>query len=142
MKTKKILFAVGFSVIQIVLLLFWAIVLIETICPVYKWPSALGLVPQNITVCAPERVESFLTPSSEKCNNQKFTYANSLISSCFVTEYNLSAPPQHRVLQNSRNTFVYELYSDEQPHIWRVSVYFGVENSFDIFVDETAGGTE
>ncbi len=139
MKKKKIGCIIGCSILQMVLLVFWAIIFIETVFPIYKWSSPLGLAPQNITVYSPKRVETFLTTTSEKCNNQKFTDANSQILTAFVLEYNLIEAPQHKVLQSTRNTFVYELYADGQPQTWRVSVYFGPENSFDIFVDETGG---
>ncbi|MGN0555062.1 MAG: hypothetical protein ACI4K6_05505 [Candidatus Fimenecus sp.] len=143
MKKKKIALAICSILLQIILLFFWAMVLIETVCPIYRLTYTLGVVApnigSNITVSAPQRVETFLTPSAEKANNQQFAAQSCSVQSTFVTTYHLQTAPQYTVLEKSRDVLVYELSSEEQPQKWIVTTYFGAENAFDMSVTEIGG---
>lgn len=143
MKAKKIVLAVVSILLQLVLLFFWAVLLIETVCPMYRWSYSMGIIGANIgenmVVYAPQRVETFLTPSAEKLNNRNFSEQSIMVQSTFVYTYQLQSAPQYKILQKNHNTLVYELSSEEQPQKWIVSVYFGAENAFDISVTEVGG---
>lgn len=129
--------------IQLVLLFFWAMLLIETVCPIYRWSYSMGVIGANIgenmVVYAPQRVETFLTPSAEKLNNRNFSEQSIMVQNTFVCTYQLQSAPQYKILQKNHNTLIYELSSEEQPQKWIVSVYFGAENAFDISITEAGG---
>lgn len=69
-KTALTLFAVA---AQAVLLVFWAMLIIETVCPIYKLSDSTAIVGRDITVYAPVRVETVMTCSATIRNSQRQT---------------------------------------------------------------------
>lgn len=130
-KTALTLFAVA---AQAVLLVFWAMLIIETVCPIYRLSASMAIVGRDITVYAPVRVETVMTCSAEKVNNQNFTKANTQILTSFVDRYNLTKAPDYTVLEKNKNSYVYELSSSETEEKWTVTCTIGEENAFDISV--------
>lgn len=130
-KTALTLFAVA---AQAVLLVFWAMLIIETVCPIYRLSASMAIVGRDITVYAPVRVETVMTCSAEKVNNQNFTKANTQILTSFVDRYNLTKAPDYTVLEKNKNSYVYELSSSETEEKWTVTCTIGKENAFDISV--------
>ena len=130
-KTALTLFAVA---AQAVLLVFWAMLIIETVYPIYRLSASMAIVGRDITVYAPVRVETVMTCSAEKVNNQNFTKANTQILTSFVDRYNLTKAPDYTVLEKNKNSYVYELSSSETEEKWTVTCTIGEENAFDISV--------
>lgn len=130
-KTALTLFAVA---VQAILLVFWAMLIIETVCPIYRLSASMAIVGRDITVYAPVRVETVMTCSAEKVNNQNFTKANTQILTSFVDRYNLTKAPDYTILEKNKNSYVYELSSSETEEKWTVTCTIGEENAFDISV--------
>lgn len=99
MKKKKTALTIFAVVAQAVLLVFQAMLIIETVCPIYKLSDSTAIVGRDITVYAPVRVETVMTCSAEKVNNQNFTKANAQILASFVNRYNLTKAPDYTVLE-------------------------------------------
>ena len=138
MKKKKTALTIFAVVAQAVLLVFWAMLIIETVCPIYRLSDSTAIVGRDITVYAPVRVETVMTCSAEKVNNQNFTKANAQILSSFVNRYNLTKAPDYTVLEKNKNSYVYELSSSEAGEKWTVTCSIGEENAFDISVSGCA----
>lgn len=134
MKKKKTALTIFAVVAQAVLLAFWAMLIIETVCPIYRLSASMAIVGRDITVYAPVRVETVMTCSAEKVNNQNFTKANTQILTSFVDRYNLTKAPDYTVLEKNKNSYVYELSSSETEEKWTVTCTIGEENAFDISV--------
>lgn len=134
MKKKKTALTIFAVAAQAVLLVFWAMLIIETICPIYRLSASMAIVGRDITVYAPVRVETVMTCSAEKVNNQNFTKANTQILTSFVDRYNLTKAPDYTVLEKNKNSYVYELSSSETEEKWTVTCTIGEENAFDISV--------
>ncbi len=130
-KTALTLFAVA---AQAILLVFWAMLIIETVCPIYRLSEPTAIVGRDITVYSPVRVETAMTCSAEKVNNQNFTKANTQILTSFVNRYNLTKAPDYTVLEKNKNSYIYELSSSETGEKWTVTCSMGEENAFDITV--------
>ena len=112
--------------------------IIETVCPIYRLSASMAIVGRDITVYAPVRVETVMTCSAEKVNNQNFTKANAQILASFVNRYNLTKAPDYTVLEKNKNSYVYELSSSETGEKWTVTCSIGEENAFDISVSGCA----
>lgn len=134
MKKKKTALTIFAVVAQAVLIVFWAMLIIETVCPIYRLSASMAIVGRDITVYAPVRVETVMTCSAEKVNNQNFTKANTQILTSFVDRYNLTKAPDYTVLEKNKNSYVYELSSSETEEKWTVTCTIGEENAFDISV--------
>lgn len=134
MKKKKTALTIFAVVAQAVLLVFWAMLIIETVCPIYRLSASMAIVGRDITVYAPVRVETVMTCSAEKVNNRNFTKANAQILTSFVNRYNLTKAPDYTVLEKNKNSYVYELSSSEMGEKWTVTCSIGEENAFDISV--------
>lgn len=134
MKKKKTALTIFAVVAQAVLLVFWAMLIIETVYPIYRLSEPTAIVGRDITVYAPVRVETVMTCSAEKVNNQNFTKANTQILTSFVDRYNLTKAPDYTVLEKNKNSYVYELSSSETGEKWTVTCSIGEENAFDITV--------
>ncbi len=134
MKKKKTALTIFAVAAQAVLLVFWAMLIIETVCPIYRLSASMAIVGRDITVYAPVRVETVMTCSAEKVNNQNFTKANTQILTSFVDRYNLTKAPDYTVLEKNKNSYVYELSSSETEEKWTVTCTIGEENAFDISV--------
>lgn len=134
MKKKKTALTIFAVVAQAVLLVFWAMLIIETVCPIYRLSDSTAIVGRDITVYAPVRVETAMTCSAEKVNNRNFTKANAQILTSFVNRYNLTKAPDYTVLEKNKNSYVYELSSSEMGEKWTVTCTIGEENAFDISV--------
>lgn len=134
MKKKKTALTIFAVVAQAVLLVFWAMLIIETVCPIYRLSDSTAIVGRDITVYAPVRVETAMTCSAEKVNNRNFTKANAQILTSFVNRYNLTKAPDYTVLEKNKNSYVYELSSSEMGEKWTVTCSIGEENAFDISV--------
>lgn len=134
MKKKKTALTLCAVAAQAILLVFWAMLIIETVCPIYRLSASMAIVGRDITVYAPVRVETVMTCSAEKVNNQKFTKANAQILTSFVNRYNLTKAPDYTVLEKNKNSYVYELSSSETNEKWTVTCSIGEENAFDISV--------
>lgn len=134
MKKKKTALIVCAVAVQAVLLVFWAMLAIETVCPIYKLSDSTAIVGRDITVYAPVRVETVMTCSAEKANNQKFTKENAHIITSYVNSCNLTKAPEYTVIEKSKGSYVYELSSSETDEKWTVSCTIGEENAFDISV--------
>ena len=139
MKKKKTALTIFAVVAQAVLLVFWAMLIIEPVCPIYRLSDSTAIVGRDITVYAPVRVETAMTCSAEKVNNQNFTKANTQILTSFVNRYNLTKAPDYTVLEKNKNSYVYELSSSETGEKWTVTCSTGEENAFDISV---SGGSK
>lgn len=134
MKKKKTALTLCAVAAQAILLVFWAMLVIETVCPIYRLSDSTAIVGRDITVYAPVRVETVMTCSAEKVNNQNFTKANTQILTSFVNRYNLTKAPDYTVLEKNKNSYVYELSSSETGDKWIVTCSIGEENAFDISV--------
>lgn len=134
MKKKKPVLILCAAVIQVVLLVFWAMLAIETVCPIYRLSEPLAIVGNGITVYAPVRAETVMTDSAKKANNQNFTKANAQILSSYVAEYKLTEAPKYTVLEKSKSSYIYELSSSQTDEKWTVTCTIGEENAFDISV--------
>ncbi len=134
MKKKKTALTLCAVAAQAILLVFWAMLIIETVCPIYRLSASMAIVGRDITVYAPVRVETVMTCSAEKVNNQNFTKANTQILTSFVDRYNLTKAPDYTVLEKNKNSYVYELSSSETEEKWTVTCTIGEENAFDISV--------
>lgn len=134
MKKKKPALTLCAVAAQAILLVFWAMLIIETVCPIYRLSDSTAIVGRDITVYAPVRVETVMTCSAEKVNNQNFTKANAQILTSFVNRYNLTKAPDYTVLEKNKNSYVYELSSSETGEKWTVTCSIGEENAFDISV--------
>lgn len=134
MKKKKPALTLCAVAAQAILLVFWAMLIIETVCPIYRLSASMAIVGRDITVYAPVRVETVMTCSAEKVNNQNFTKANTQILTSFVDRYNLTKAPDYTVLEKNKNSYVYELSSSETEEKWTVTCTIGEENAFDISV--------
>lgn len=134
MKKKKAALTLCAVAAQAILLVFWAMLAIETVCPIYRLSASMAIVGRDITVYAPVRVETVMTCSAEKVNNQNFTKANTQILTSFVDRYNLTKAPDYTVLEKNKNSYVYELSSSETEEKWTVTCTIGEENAFDISV--------
>lgn len=99
MKKKKTALIVCAVAAQAIQLVFWAMLIIETVCPIYRLSASMAIVGRDITVYAPVRVETVMTCSAEKVNNQNFTKANTQILTSFVDRYNLAKAPDYTVLE-------------------------------------------
>lgn len=134
MKKKKTALILCAVAVQAVLLMFWAMLAMETVCPIYRLSESTAIVGSGVTVNAPVRVETVMTCSAKKANNQNFTKANTQIFTSFVNSYNLTKAPDYTVLEKSKNSYVYELSSSETDEKWTVTCTIGEENTFDISV--------
>lgn len=134
MKKKKTALTLCAVAVQAILLVFWAMLIIETVCPIYRLSASMAIVGRDITVYVPVRVETVMTCSAEKVNNQNFTKANTQILTSFVDRYNLTKAPDYTVLEKNKNSYVYELSSSETEEKWTVTCTIGEENAFDISV--------
>lgn len=134
MKKKKTALTLCAVATQAILLVFWAMLIIETVCPIYRLSEPTAIVGSGVTVYAPVRVETAMTCSAEKVNNQNFTKANSQILTSFVNRYNLTKAPDYTVLEKNKNSYIYELSSGETSEKWTVTCSIGEENAFDITV--------
>lgn len=55
MKKKKTALIVCAVAVQAILLVFWAMLIIETVCPIYRLSASMAIVGRDITVYAPVR---------------------------------------------------------------------------------------
>lgn len=139
MKSKKTVPIICAVLIQAILLVFWGVLALETVCPSYKWTDSAVIVGSPITVTAPKRTETFLTSTAEKANNAKFTSACAEIQSDYIEKFNLTSAPEAKITEKGKDALVFELSSSQTSEKWVVSTSFGNANSFSISLSETGG---